>query len=182
MRKFSELKDELGLRLIVDGRRYSKYASAPGQRRISVRRFEDEVDAVMTASYVTLLNALEAWIVQHPALARLVRVDLPVETGADFVAFRKHVYTTSLDSYDDPEQSDLEIPDELAELRRQTVLAMSQGAGRCSQAEFQIIRAVLHRSLLGPCSGTYLLDSEQRFVIAEPAISPEDIAAWHALS
>src|SRR5436305_923928 len=103
MRQFTDIAAELGLKKYLDSPFGTLYfiPFAVGAPSIVVRRFDGEWPPELAAPYAELIRAAQRWIERHPGLARLVRVEQPVEVGSDFVARKHHRYHVSTDAYVD---------------------------------------------------------------------------------
>jgi hypothetical protein len=108
-----------------------------------VRPFDRELPVTLVQPFAEVVQAAQRWIDKRPALARLVRVEQPVEVGRDFISRSYLLYYTSTDAYvdwEDPPQP----PKELALMRN----AFRKAAGKSADPKDVIVEAVLARSLL----------------------------------
>jgi hypothetical protein len=176
MRTFAEIAREAGLKKFLESASGTLYFDTLGPApRMIVRHFDRELPAALAPVFGALVVAAQRWVEARPAVARWVRVEPPLEIGADFVARPHHVYYQSLRSYDEPDDDDpIEPPDELAPMRAAVRAAM----GAPADARDAVVEAVLARSLLGPTGKTYLPDD--RFVVVEPSPRRDELERFAA--
>ena len=118
MRDFNEIAAQYHLKKFLDSASGTLYfiPYEQGAPALVVRRFDGELPPTLTVPYADLTRAAKQWIDSHVDLARLVRVEQPLEVGRDFIARKHHrhyVPTTAYANWDEP----LEPPPELDELR-----------------------------------------------------------------
>ena len=127
-----------------------------------VRHFDRDLPRTLVGPFAELNAAARRWVEAHPAVARWVKIEPPLEVGEDFVARPHHVYHASLRSYDEPDdESPVEPPDELAPMRTAVRAALGHPEGERAE----IVETVLARSLLGATGKTYI--EGDRFVVVE---------------
>lgn len=179
VRTFEGIRNEYGLRRFLASRLGTLHyvPSAPGSARLMVRRFDAELPPRMAAHYADVVRAAAAWVDRHERLRQLVRVEVPVEVGEDFVARPHHTYITSIDAYEEWEDPPA-APPELGVMRDAARAAI---AGAADERD-GIIARVLTRSLLEPTGKTYFNEAEGRFVIVDPKMEPADVQQWAALA
>jgi hypothetical protein len=184
MREFAAIQRELGLKKFLDSSLGTLYfvPFAPGAPRVIVRHFDSEIPPTLVKPFADLVRAAQQWIEHRPELARLVRVEQPIEVGRDFIARKHHTYYTSTAAYEDWEDPPAP-PEELEQMRHTFRTAM----GRSVDPRDAIIEAVLKRSLLEPTGKTYFgtsdkSESEGQFIVVEPKLTHEDVERWAALA
>jgi hypothetical protein len=183
MRTFDDIERDLGLRRFLAsplGTLYLAPESANGPR-LMVRRFEDGSPGATARSYAGLVGAARDWVRDRPHLARLVRVEQPVEVGSDFVARPFHVYLVRTKSY--LEENPPDVPEELEEMRR----IFRDEVGRSPDPRDAIVERVLARSILEPSGKTYPGEPEDgttgtQFVIVDPKLTRQDVGEWIAVT
>lgn len=177
MRKFTEIQHELGLKKFLASPLGTLYfvPFAPGFPRVMVRHFDNELTSTLVKPFAELVQASQNWLERRPELARLVKVEQPIEVGHDFIARPYHMYYTSTDAYVDWEDPP-EPPEELEKMRS----ALRAEIGQSDDPRDAIIEAVLARSLLKPTGKTYFGDDDQ-FIVVEPKVTREDLECWSAL-
>lgn len=173
-RSFEDINRQLRLKKFLDSPLGTLYLvpASPGSTRLIARRFDRELEPSLIAPYVGLIRACSEWVQRWPALRAAATIQLPTEVGVDFVARPHHTYVYSTDSYADNELG-LDIPDQLALMRQ--ALRESLDAVRGERDE--VVATVLTRSLIEPTHKTYLGDDD-RFIVVEPKMTPEDVKAW----
>jgi hypothetical protein len=184
MREFADIQRDLGLKKFLDSPLGTLYfvPFAPGAPRVIVRHFDSELPPTLVEPFADLVRAAQQWIEHRPELARLVRVEQPVEVGGDFVARKHHTYYTSTDAYVEWEDPP-EPPEEFEQMRS----AFRAAVGESADPKDAIIETVLARSLLEPTGKTYFgesdkNESEGQFIVVEPKLTREDVERWAALS
>lgn len=199
MRSFADIQRDLGLVLYVDSPLGSVSASPSHERgeRLLVRHFDGDVPPALIPVWVDLTAAAAAWVAADPALARAVRVEEPVERGADFVASR-HIIGTSLrrfverkpwppperdpedaaDLDDDEPPPPVEPPDELAPMRAR----FSSRAGAAGSPREALLVALLSRAILEPATNTVYDYGEGRFVVADLEPTRDELERWAQLT
>ncbi|MDB5346836.1 MAG: hypothetical protein JWP89_5213 [Schlesneria sp.] len=180
MRTFDELKEQLGLKKFLDSSLGTLYfvPCAQGSPRIMARHFDGVLPASLIEAYVELVTAAQRWVKERPAINHIVKVEVPIEVGPDFVARAHHTYYNSTASYDGAEDSP-EPPEELEQIRATFISA----TGRANSPKDRIVETVLRRSLLGSTGKTYLggsaTDNDKgQLIVVEPKITKEDLVAW----
>ena len=182
MRTFADIQRELGLRRFLAselGTLYFGLESAAGPQ-LMVRHFDGEAPPSLVGAYAEIVKAAQEWLDERPQLARLVRVEQPVELGTDFIARPFHVYLVRTNSYLDAENPPPE-PEELAEMRQ----IFHDEAGQSRYWQDVIVERVLARSILEPSGKTYPGEPADgspwtQFVIVDPKLTLADLQEWDA--
>lgn len=179
MREFADIQQALGLKKFLGSPLGTLYfvPVAPNAPRLMVRHFDRDLPVALVGPFAELVRAVQQWIERHPALARLVRVEQPIEVGRDFIARKHHTYYTSTDAYVDWEDPP-EPPEELKQMRS----AFRAAVGQASEPQDTIIEAVLARSLLEPTGKTFFDEEDGLFIVVEPKPTREDLERWAALA
>jgi hypothetical protein len=174
VRTFDDIQSELKLVNYVGSSAGNLYIVpvAPGAPRIVVRHFDRDLSPAFVPSYTDMLQAAGAWIERDPALARLVRVEQPVEVGRDFIA-RRHHLGTPISAYAD-EEDPPEPPEEMTTLKT----LFSKRLAETSSPRDRLIAQVLARSILEPTAKTFFSERENRFVIADLKPTREELERW----
>jgi hypothetical protein len=177
MRTFADIQRELNLVRYVGSFSGNLYIVpvAPSAPRIVVRHFDRDLPPSLIPSYTALLRAAQSWIDTDPELAKLVRVEQPVETGSDFIA-RPHHLGTALSAYEDDEDPP-EAPEELNAVRTRFRARAAQARGERER----LLADVLARSLLQPTAKTVFNAREHRFVIADLKPTRDDLERWNMI-
>jgi hypothetical protein len=182
MRYFEDIAHQLGLKHFLaspSGTLYFVPRPASDDAATMVRRFDGALPPSSIPAYIDLARAAQAWIERHSTLAARVRVDQPIEAGADFVARRHHYYHVSLSSYDDPDDdASLPTPDELRALRA----AFTAVRGQSTDERDRLIEEVLARGILPATAKTFFEPAEDRFVIVELTPTADELIRWAALN
>jgi hypothetical protein len=179
MRKFIEIQQELGLKKFISHPLGTLYfvPFEPGSRDIMVRHFDGELTVDFVIPFANLVQATQQWIEHRPKLARLVKVEQPIEVGYDFIARPFHIYYTSTDAYVEWEDP----PDPPEELEHMRTLFRKE-IGKSNNPKDILIETVLVKSLLEPSYKTYFAESKGQFIVVEPKLTQEDIEQWNTLS
>jgi hypothetical protein len=176
MRDFAEVRNEFNLKRAVESPLGTVYSMASKLGPfVCVRHFDRELGPEFVPAYVDLTQAAHDWIESHPELKALVRIELPVEAGLDFVMRRWHVYYTSTSSYMWDEPWAPEPPPELEPMRA----AFRAAVGKSGRPQDELLETILSRSLLEPSGKTY--ESESGFVVVELKPLPEEVKQWARL-
>lgn len=184
MRDFSSARDDLGLIPFLASPLGPLYLRPPalGRGGLIVRHFERQPRG-RAAALADLLAAAQRWIAEHPRLARLLRVEQPVEVGHDFVARPHHVYYTSTDAYavlaDD--EGDEFAPAPPPELDAMRAAFHAAAAGAKGEVE-RLLATVLARAAAEPSGKTYFHEGEGRFIAVDLSPRPEELDRWAAIS
>jgi hypothetical protein len=175
MREFVDLNRESELKKFLDSQLGTLYIirDASGVPRLMVRHFDRGLLPTLVKPFAELIEAVYMWIEAYPELARLIRVERPVEVGFDFIARPFHIYYGSLRAYTDWEDPP-EPPEELELMRN----AFRAAIGKSTEGRDAVIEAVLARSLLEPTSKTYFDESKRQFFVVEPKLTSEDVELW----
>lgn len=179
MRTFNEIQQALGLKRLLGGPLGTMYyiPYVPGREQVNVRSFDSELPPCYVNAYADLIGAAQRWIEQHPQLSRLVWIDQPCEIGRDFIARKHHRFFNNTTSAFADDEDPIEVPPELEQMRQ----AFRAVLGQPSTAQEQIIIRVLTQTLLEPAGKTYFDYETQRFVVAEPHLTPDDVVQWFEL-
>ena len=174
MRDFCQVQRELSLVKLVGSANGNLFIVpvAPGAPRLVVRRFDRDLPASLVPAYVSLLRAAASWVDRAPELARVVRVGLPTEVGADFVA-TAHVLATPLWAYFDDEDPP-EPPDELPVMQAR----FRARAAAVTETRDLRIAEVLARSILEPSGKTFYILAEDRFIVADIKPTRAELELW----
>ncbi len=177
MRDFESARADLELQPFLASALGQLYLRLPGAGRagLIVRRF-DTGHRFRAVALASMLRAAQRWIERHDQLARLLRVEQPVEVGQDFVARPHHVYYTSTDTYADDDDPP-EVPHELDVMRT----AFRVAAAAASSAPERLLVAVLTRATLDPTGKTYFNEAEGRFVAVDLSPRAEELDRWAAM-
>jgi len=179
MRIFKEIQQELGLKRFISGPLGTMYyiPYTPRQEQVNVRHFDSELPPVFVVAYADLIRAVHHWVEQHPALSRLVWIEQPFEIGQDFIARKHHRYfNNTIEAFLDDEEP-IEVPPELYEMHN----ALHNAVHHVNSPREQIITKVLNQSLVEPSGKTYFDYNINKFVVAEPHLTPEDVIKWSDL-
>lgn len=176
MRDFAEVRDEFNLQKSFESPLGTVYSvrSKTGPF-VRVRHFDRELGPEFVPAYVDLTRAAYDWIESSPELNALVRIELPIEVGTDFIMRKWHVYYTSTRSYTWEEPWAPEPPPELEPMRA----AFRSAVGTSRRPQDELLETVLSRSLLEPSGKTY--ESESGFVVVELKPLPEEVKQWARL-
>ena len=179
MRAFDEIKQELELKRFIGGSIGTIYYNpyTPGRRQVNVRYFDAELPPRFVKAYADLISAAQRWIEQHPDLSRLVWIDQPFEIGHDFIARKHHRYFNNTTSAFADDEDPIEVPPELEQMHQ----AFRTAASRPATPQEQIIIRVLEQSLIEPSGKTYFDYDTEKFVVAEPHLTPDDVIQWSDL-
>lgn len=172
MRTFDNISSELGLKKFIFSETGTLYfvPSGVGKPRVMVRHFNGTIPPIAIPAYAALIRDIGKWVELRPELARLVRIEQPIEVGQDFIARPHHTYYTSIYSYS-RQEDEPEPPDELKEMQA----IFRQLIGKSSDPAERIIEEILSRSLLEPTRKTYFSDEEGKFIVVDPKITREDL-------
>jgi hypothetical protein len=181
MREFPDIERDLHLMKFTDSRNGTLYCVpvAPGAPRLIVRRFDGEIPPSLVPQYAAMIDATAAWIAADPELAKLVRIEHPVEIGRDYIA-RRHFNATSLDALleTDPEEDPPEQPPELrrmqARFRERTKVA--------NDARETLLTSILARSILDRSLKTFYDHDAEQFVIADLKPTCAELERWRELA
>ncbi len=175
MRDFADLESEPGLKKFCDSPLGTLYMVLDdrGVPTRMLRHFDTLVPAALTSAYASLVEHCRLWIEQRGDLARRVTLEPLLEVGRDFVARRFHVYLAATRAYVEWEDPP-EVPEELGEMRG----VFNRERSSSASAGDTLLQTVLARSLAEPTGKTYFDEVQQRFVIVEPKILPEDVRRW----
>lgn len=179
MRDFAEIQRERKLYEFVDVPEGTLYLGKPKHcsPKIVVRRFDGTLPVTRLGAFVEIVRGCQAWIEAHPALAELVRVEQPTEVGTDFVARPHHVYSTSTSSYVDDEDPPTPPPELFSMQKTFRDLRPSVRTPR-----ERLLTDILARSLIEPSGKTFFKSKEDRWLVVEPKIRPDDLEQWVALA
>lgn len=180
MRKFADIQRELGLHKFLDSANGTLYyvPSAPGAPRLMVRHFDRALSPSFVEPYARMMAAAAAWLVADPMLTSLVRVDLPIEIGDDFIAVR-HWNATALNAFleTDPEEDPPEAPPELARMQER----FRERVAREARPREALLATILSRSILQRTYKTFWVDDPDQFVIADLSPTRDEMERWRAL-
>lgn len=178
MRDFEGARAELKLQPFLASPLGQLYLRPPSDGRVGViaRRFDPDHRA-RAGALASLLGAAQRWIERHDPLARLLRVEQPVEVGHDFVARPHHVYHTSTDAYVDDEDPP-EPPPEFAAMRAAFKAAV---AGASTESE-RLLVSILTRAAVEPTGKTYFNEAEGRFIAVDLSPRAEELDRWAELT
>jgi hypothetical protein len=175
MRYFSEIEEELGLMRFLESELGTLYfvPSSPGSQRVIVRRFDNLLSPEYVNTFSEVLQACQQWVESSSSLNQFVRVEQPLEVGADFMSRVHHTYIASTDSYAE-ERNPPEEPPELEQMRS-IVRSLIMDT---YDHNLKITQSVMTRSLIEPSTKTYLNDDEKKFIVVEPAFCVDDVKSW----
>jgi hypothetical protein len=198
MRSFHDIQRDLGLVLYADSPLGRVTASPSHERgeRLLVRHLDGEIPPALLDAWIDLASTAAAWVAADPALARVLRVEQPVERGRDFLATR-HIIGTSLrrfverkpwppperdprdaaDLDDDEPPPAIEPPDELGPmLERFPVHARTARSSR-----ERLVVELLTRAVLAPAIHTIYDYQDSRFVVADLEPTRAELERWAEL-
>jgi hypothetical protein len=175
VRYFSEIKEELRLKQFLESELGTLYfvPSSPGSKRVIVRRFDSLLSPEYVNTFAEMLRACQQWVEGSSSLNQFVRVEQPLEVGADFISRKHHTYVASTDSYAE-EYNPPEEPPELEKMRSIVRFLIMNS----SDQNLKIILSVMARSLIEPSTKTYLNDDEMKFIVVEPKFCVDDVKSW----
>jgi hypothetical protein len=181
MRSFVEITNQYRLKEFLESPSGTMYFNPDayqigGGTPIIVRRFNRQWPAALVGPYVDMTQEAQEWIARHPDLARVVRVEQPIEVGQDFVMRRHYSYYVSTRSY-------IEDDDPPKEPRELQLMRMHFGKARSTYANErdQLIATVLSRSILEPTGKTFFLSGEGRFVVLDLKPTSDELEHWAGL-
>jgi len=181
MREFADIERELHLMKFTDSRNGTLYCVpvAPGAPRLIVRHFDGDLPPSLVPVYADLVAAAAAWIAAEPALARLVRVELPAEIGRGYIA-RRHFNATSLDALleTDPDEDPPEPSPELA-LMQARFRALAAAPHDRREA---LLASIVARSILARSRKTFYDHGVEQFVIADLKPTRPELERWRDLA
>jgi hypothetical protein len=180
MRHFEDISSQLGLKRFLDSPSGTLYFVPQVSEDIAtmVRRFDGSLPPSSIPAYVDLARAAQAWIERDPELAWRIRIEQPIEAGADFVARRHRYYYVSLSSYDPEDDDAPAMPDDVPALRASFTAARRH----TTDERDRLLEDVLTRSIMTATGKTYFDGAEGRFVIVELAPTADELARWAALT
>jgi hypothetical protein len=120
-----------------------------------------------------MLQACQQWVESSSALNEFVRVEQPLEVGADFISRKHHTYIASTDSYTEA-HNPTEEPPELQQMRSIVRFLIFD----TSDHNLKIIQSAMSRSLIEPSTKTYLSDDKKKFIVVEPKFCANDVKSW----
>lgn len=178
MRDFHELQAQRGLRRFLASDAGALYLDpdATGDDRLLVRRFDGTIPPALTAAYADLVHAVEDWVMTRPAVARWVRVELPVEVGRDFITRPHVIYHVSTATY-----GELDAPPEPPELATMRAVVRGELEAAGADPRENVLARVITASLLEPSGRTTYDEFAEEFLVVEPKIDALDCREWHDL-
>jgi hypothetical protein len=179
MRNFDEIQRELDLIPFLESANGDLYLPRDVHGpQVIVRRFNRSLDPSRVESYARFLADAQAWIDRDAELSALLRVEQPMEVGADFLA-RRFVSATSLASFVDTDSEDdpPDAPDELAPMqsRFRDLVSQTRSPGD------SLVASVLARSILEPTNKTVYSFREERFIVLDPKLTGFDLEQLRTL-
>ena len=171
---FETLKSEVELKRFMGspyGTMYYPSNEEWGEETI-IRHFDSDLPPDLIPEYIELYGLVKEWIDSKPNINEIVFMKELTDVGENFIIRSYYFYYVSIRHYFDKEKFN-KPPLEFERMKKVVIDEFDN-----SLKDNVVLRRIIENTLLKPNGRTHYDSIEEKFFIAEPKITLQDLEEW----